>query len=46
MNIHDPWTQLCIFSASESQGKSATFLHVCFPVPSVYRDNQELQPSV
>ena len=33
MSIHDPWTQLHIFSASESEGQSNTFLCVCFPVP-------------
>ena len=35
MNIHDLWKQLRIFRASESEGKSTTFLRVCFAVPGV-----------
>ena len=49
MNIHDPWTQLHIFSASESlEGKSDPFAcllcSLWFAV--LYSDNQELQAAV
>ena len=49
MNIHDPWAQLRVISASISEGKSATFLRVCFTVPGIKAlcgDNQRLQASV
>ena len=34
-DIHDTSAQLHIFSALESEGKSTTFLTVCFAVPGV-----------
>ena len=42
MNIHDPWTQLHIFSTSQSEGKSATFM--CLNLQSLVSQTELILP--